>query len=113
MENNLDQYIKAEFAKQFKNKMTVVLRKEDADAILTGTGEYQKGVGAAITGRYLGLHDTATAAITLIDKDETVILWSDEAGDRNLWLGVLSRSGPRKVADRLVNKLKDAINNAK
>ena len=42
--------------------------------------ELRASTGAAITGRYLGLHDNATGTVSLIDKDEKTLLWSDEAG---------------------------------
>jgi hypothetical protein len=113
MPNDLDQYMRAEIAKQFKGKVIVVLRKEDADAIMTGVNEEQKGTAAKITGRYLGLHDTVNGTASLLDKTETNILWSDEAGDRNLALGILHRGGQRKVADRLIRKLKKAMEGAK
>src|SRR5258708_32667873 len=109
MPNDLDQYLRAEVAKQFKGTLVVVLKKEDADGILTGVNEEQKGTGAKITGRYLGLHDTANGTLSLLDKTESTILWSDEAGDRNLFFGVAHRGGERKVADLLIGKLKKAI----
>lgn len=109
MDNNLDMYIRAEFTKQFKGSVQVVLDAKDADAILAGVGEEQKGTGAKVTGRYLGLHDVATGTVSLLDREGKVILWSGEAGDRNLWLGAMSRGGQRKVADRLVSKLKKAM----
>jgi hypothetical protein len=113
MDYNLDQYIRAEFTKQFKGKVSVVLDKADADGILVGVGEQEKGTGAKVTGRYLGLHDVASGTISLLDKEGKVILWSDEAGDRSLFWGPLKRGGQRKVADRLVSKLKKAIESAK
>ena len=109
MTNDLDQYLRAEFVKQFKGKVTVVLDAKDADGILTGVSEEQKGTGAKITGRYLGLHDVATGTISLLDKEGKNLLWSDEAGDRSLLFGVMKRGGERKVADRLVSKLKKAM----
>lgn len=109
MSNDLDLYLRAEFVKQFKGKVTVVLDAKDADAILTGVSEEKKGTGAEITGRYLGLHDIATGTVSLLDKDGKVLLWSDEAGDRSLVFGVMKRGGERKVADRLVSKLKKAM----
>src|SRR4051794_24735266 len=112
MDNNLDQYLRAEFMKQMKHRVTVVLDKTDADAILTGVTEEKKGTGAQITGRYLGLHDNATGTVSLVDKEGKTILWSDEAGDRSLVFGVMKRGGERKVADRLVGKLKKAMNSA-
>ena len=110
MDNNLDQYLRAEFSKQFKGAVTVVLDKDSADAILTGISNEEKGTGAKITGRYLGLHDVASGTVSLLDKEGKVILWSDEAGDRSLVFGVMKRGGERKVADRLVSKLKKAMN---
>lgn len=109
MDNNLDQYLRAEFTKQFKGKVVVVLDVKEADAILAGVGEEQKGTGAKITGRYLGLHDVATGTVSLLDKEGKIVLWSGEAGDRNLWVGAMARGGQRKVADRLVSKLKKAM----
>ena len=109
MPNDLDQYIGAEISKQLSGRLVVVLNKEDADAVMRGTGTSKDGVGAAITGRYLGLHDNATGSISIVDKNEKMILWSAEAGDRSLMFGVMKRGGPRKVADRLIHDLKDAL----
>jgi hypothetical protein len=109
MPNDLDQYLRAEISKQFKGRLTVVLDKNDADGILTGIDEEKKGTGAQITGRYLGLHDNATGTISMLDKEGKTILWTDEAGDRSLVFGVMKRGGQRKVADRLISKLKKAM----
>ncbi len=109
MDNDLDLYLRAEIGKQFKGKVQVVLEKADADGILTGVTEEEKGTGAKVTGRYLGLHDVATGTISLLDKEGKTVLWSDEAGDRSLLFGPLKRGGERKVADRLVSKLKKAM----
>lgn len=113
MPNDLDQYLRAEIAKQMKGKLIVVLKKEDADGVITGVNEEQKGTAAKITGRYLGLHDTVNGTISLLDKTESAILWSDEAGDRNLFFGIAHRGGERKLADRLIGKLKKAMEEAK
>lgn len=113
MPNDLHQYIRAEITKQFKGKILVVLKPEDADAIMVGVGDHKSGVGQAITGRWLGLHDTASGSISLLDKEGKVVLWSSEAGDRSIWWGALKRGGPRKVADRLIHNLKKAINDAR
>jgi hypothetical protein len=109
MPNDLDLYLRAEFNKQLSGKVIVVLKKEEADGIITGIDEETKGTGAKITGRYLGLHDTATGTISLLDKTESDILWSDEAGDRHVFFNIMHRGGQRQVADRLVSKLKKAM----
>jgi hypothetical protein len=113
MPNDLDQYLRAEIAKQFKGKLVVVLKKEEADGIITGVNEEQKGTASKITGRYLGLHDTVNGTISLLDKTESALLWSDEAGDRNLFFGIAHRGGARKVAERLIGKLKKAMEAAR
>ena len=109
MPDDLDQYISAEITKEFKGRVVVVLSKDTADAIMRGIGENHTGVGAAITGRYLGLHDNASGAVSLLDRDETTVLWASEAGDRSLMFSLMRRGGQRKVADRLVNNLKKAL----
>jgi len=109
MDNDLDQYIRAEIQKKFGGDITVVLKPEAADAILAGVSEHQNGTRAAITGRYLGLHDTATGSVSLLDKTGTTVLWSSEAGDRSILFGSMKRGGPRKVADRLISNLKKAM----
>jgi hypothetical protein len=109
LDNNLDQYLRAEFFKQMKGKVSVVLEEKDADGILTGISDEEKGTGAKITGRYLGLHDLATGSLSMLSKDRKQILWSDEAGDRSLFFSVAHRGGERKVAERLVEKLKKAM----
>ena len=109
MPNDLDQYLRAEFSKQMRGRVVVVLDAKDADAILTGVSEEEKGTGAKITGKYLGLHDVATGTVSLLDHDGKVLLWSEEAGDRSLLFGAMKRGGERKVADRLVGKLKKAM----
>jgi hypothetical protein len=109
MDNDLDQYIRAEIQKKFHGEIVVVLKAEAADAILAGVSEHQNGTRAAITGRYFGLHDTATGSVSLLDKTGTTVLWSSEAGDRSILFGSMKRGGPRKVADRLISNLKKAM----
>jgi hypothetical protein len=109
MPNDLDQYLRAEISKQCNGRLTVVLDKSDADGILAGVSEEEKGTGAKITGRYLGLHDIATGSVSLLDKEGKVILWANEAGDRSLLFGAMKRGGERKVAERLISKLKKAM----
>ena len=105
MGGDLDQYLRAEFIKQGKGRLTVALDKAEADAILTGSTEEKTGVGHAITGRYLGLEDNTTAAISLVDVTGKQLLWATEAGDRSLFFSVAHRGGERKVAERIVSQL--------
>ncbi len=110
MSNNLDEYLRAEFSKQMPRRFVIVLNRDEADALMVGSSEQKTGTGNVITGRYLGLHDVATGAVSIIDKAGTV-LWASEAGDRSVLLGPIKRGGARKVADRLVSHLKKALEN--
>jgi hypothetical protein len=64
MPNELHRYMAVEMSKRLKGRVQPVLSEDDADAILTGTGDHKSGVGAAVTGRLFGLHDTATAVFS-------------------------------------------------
>jgi ribosomal protein L31E len=109
MDNDLDQYIRAEIQKQFKGDLVVVLKPDLADAIMAGVSEHQTSTKAVVTGRYLGLHDTATGSVSLLDQRGERVLWSTQAGDRSIWFGSMKAGGPRKVAERLINNLKKAM----
>jgi hypothetical protein len=45
----------------------------------------------------------------MVDKERKTILWANEAGDRSLMFSAMHRGGERKVAERLVSKLKKAM----
>ena len=53
--------------------------------------------------------DQSSGNISLVAPKAKTIVWSSEAGDRSLWKGSLSRGGQRKVAERLVNNLKEVV----
>jgi hypothetical protein len=108
MGGNLDEYLRVEIGKQLSWRFQIVLNKDIADALIIGTGEQTKDVGSVLTGGYLGLHDTATGAVSMVNK-QGIVLWSSSAGDRTLLLGPLTRGGTPEVASRLVQNLKKAV----
>ena len=101
----LDESLRAEFQKQLPNRFVLVTNKNEADAVVIGSGQQKSDAGSVITGKYLGLHGTANGAISIVDKSGTV-LWAAEAGDRTLIFGGLKRGGTHEVASRLVQELK-------
>jgi len=112
MAHDLDKYVREEIIKQMKERIVVVVDKNDADAILTGIDEEETGAGKKLTGRYLGLHNVATGTLSLLDKEGKVLLWSDDAGDQAVMFTALKKGGQRKVAKRLVGKLLKAFKKA-
>ena len=108
MAHDLDKYIREEIIKQMKERVSIVVDKNDADAILTGIDEEETGAGAK-TSRYLGLHDVAKGTLSLLDKEGKILLWSDDAGDRSTMFTALRKGGQRKVAKRLVGKFRKAM----
>jgi hypothetical protein len=90
MPNDLDEYIKAELSRQMPGRVLVVLRVDDADAIMRGTATDRKG------------------SVTITDVRGTADLWVGEAGDKGLYLTKV-HGGEKKVAERLVSGLKKAM----
>ncbi|MBI4874135.1 MAG: hypothetical protein HY822_05830 [Acidobacteria bacterium] len=108
MPDELDKHIKAEIARQIRT-LRVVTSRSQADAIMKGTVQDRGGTGATVTGGYLGMKNTATGAVSVLDARSGVEMWKSEAGDRTPIVGALSRGGPKKVAERLVSNLKKAL----
>jgi len=108
MAHGLDQDIREEIIKQMKERIVIVVDKNDAEAILTGIDEEETGAGAK-TSRYLGLHDVAKGTLSLVDKEGKILLWSDDAGDKSMIFTALKKGGQRKVAKRLIGKFRKAL----
>lgn len=102
MEGDLHPFIAAEIVKK-KLPVVVVTEEKDADFILTG---------ASIKGddkwyhTVFGGKDKNEGSVQLISVKDKTMVWAGEAGDRSIWWGSLRRGGQRKVADRIVNKMK-------
>jgi hypothetical protein len=90
MPNDLDEFIKTEMSKQLPGRFVIVLRPEDADAIMKGNVADGRG----------------TATIT--DIRGTAELWAGEAGDKGLYLTKV-HGGEKKIAERLVGNLKKVL----
>ena len=101
MVNDLDQSLKAEFLRQLAGRIVIVSKPEDADAVMTGIGEWHSGTAPAVTGRLRGENDTARGAVQVLSKGS--LLWASEA-----W-GLLKSGGQRKVADRIVHNFKNVL----
>lgn len=102
MEGKLDGFIAAELVKK-KLPIVVVIDDKDADFIIAG---------ASIKGDDKWFHsvfggkDKNEANIQVISVKTKTVIWAGEAGDRSLWWGNVRRGGQRRVADRLVDKMK-------
>jgi hypothetical protein len=91
MPDQLDEYVKSEIDKQLFGRVRLASRRENADAVLQGVTD----------------EDTGSAILT--DLKGSVVLWKDEAGDESSLLGITKRGGPKKIAERLVNSLKEKM----
>src|SRR5262249_9867014 len=103
MEGGLDGFIAAEILKQ---KLPVVVTTDEnaADYILSGAAikADDKWFNSVFGGK-----DKNEGNVKLMSVRDKAVVWAGEAGDRSLWWGSLKRGGQRKVADRLVSKMKD------
>jgi len=102
MEGKLDGFIAAEVIKQGL-RVRVVLDDKDADLILVGQSlkADDHWYNAVWGGK-----DKNEGNVRLIDVRSKTMVWAGEAGDRSLIYGIYKRGGERKVADRLVRRLK-------
>jgi tRNA G10 N-methylase Trm11 len=94
MPANFDQYLRSSILKKFHNRLTIVLDRSIADAVLS---EGPMG------------QNPDKATVNLTDKHANVLLWSGTAGDRNEKFLYLKHGGKEKIADRLADQLKDAM----
>ena len=107
MENNLDGFIASEILKQ-RVPMVIVAEPRDADYIITGASikADDKWYHTIFGGK-----DKNQGNVQLLSVKEKSLVWDGAAGDRSVWFGNLKRGGQRKVADRLVNKMKKDLFN--
>lgn len=81
----------------------MVTEEKDAEFILTG---------ASLKGddkwyhTVFGGKDKNEGSVQLVSVKEKSLVWAGEAGDRSLMWGSWSRGGQRKVADRIISRMK-------
>ena len=110
MDNDFDQDLRVQISRQFRGDLNVVLDRDMADAVLTAATKSDKGGIGWGTLKYMGLDRNSAGTLTLVDKSGKTILWADEAGDRAPWAtGIITDSGRRTLATRLVHKLRSAM----
>jgi len=102
MDNGLDGFLAPEIIKK-KVPVVIVTDETQAEYVLAGASlkADDKWYHTVFGGK-----DKNEGNVTLINVKEKRVIWAGEAGDRSLWLGGWSRGGQRKVADRIVSKLK-------
>jgi hypothetical protein len=106
MEGGLDGFIAAEIVKQ---KVPVVVVTEEAAADYVLAGGSQKADDKWFHSVFGTGKDKNEGNVRLLNVKEKTLVWAGEAGDRSLWWGSLARGGQRKVADRIVGKMKDDL----
>ena len=105
MEGNLNGFLATEIVKQ-KLPVLLVTDEKEAQFILTG---------AAMPGDNKWYHsifggkDKTEGNVQMISVSARQVIWAGEAGDRSLLWGNFRRGGQRKVADRIVSKMKDEL----
>ena len=106
MEGGLSGFLRAELMKK-KVPVTLVATADAADFIMTGEAQERKSGWSE--GWLTTKKDNSTGSVTVISATTKDIVWAEEAGDRSLMFGGMSRGGPRKVASRIADKLKDRL----
>lgn len=107
MQYDLDGYIVAEMM-QKKLPLEVVSEPDQADYIMIGNGtdeQNRKWHAGWLTAE----QDRTTGNIRIVHRATKRLVFAAEAGDRSLLWGAMARGGQRKVASRLVSKVKKSI----
>ena len=95
MQGDLHPFIAAEIVKK-KLPVVIVMERKNADYILAGSfikGDDNKKQGS----------------VQLLNVKDKTLVWAGEADDRSLFMGNWSRGGQSKVADRIINKMKNDL----
>jgi hypothetical protein len=104
MEGSLDGFIAAEIIKQHI-PVKVVISESDADLILVGKSIKADDKWYQVAFRTA--KDKNEGNLRMIDPRTKTMVWAGEAGDRSLMYNMYRRGGQRKVAERLVKRMKD------
>ncbi len=102
MNGDLHPFISAEIIKK-KLPVVITTEEKDADFVLAGASikADDKWYNTVFGGK-----DKNEGSISLFSVKDKTLVWAGEAGDRSMWWGAWKRGGQRKVADRLVNRMK-------
>jgi hypothetical protein len=105
MQGDLHPFIAAEIVKK-KLPVVVVTERKDAEYILAGSfikGDDKRNRTAS------GVTDKNQGSIQLINLKDKTLVWAGGADDRSMFLGGWSRGGQSKVADRIINTMKNDL----
>jgi len=105
MENNLDGLIASEILKQ-RVPMVIVAEEREADYIITVASirADDKWYHTIFSGQ-----DKNEGNVQLLSVKEKSLVWEGAAGDRSMSFGNLKPRAQRKVADRLIKKMKKDV----
>src|SRR5262247_2150082 len=95
MQGDLHPFIAAEIVRK-KLPVVIVMERKNADYILAGS--FKKGDDNKNQG-----------SVQLINVKDKTLVWAGEAGDRLMFFGGMSRGAQSKVADRIINKMKNDL----
>ncbi|HVB29149.1 MAG TPA: hypothetical protein VNG91_04990 [Terriglobia bacterium] len=107
MSGNLDTYVTAQALKQHL-PFTLTNEKGKADLIMTGTSRHKKSHRYRTLAGNSEIGNQNTGAITIANKQGD-ILWTAAGEDRYIMWGAWAKEGPQQVANRIVKKLKKAV----
>jgi hypothetical protein len=105
MQGDLHPFIAAEIVKK-KLPVVVVTERKNAEYILAGSfliGDDKRNRTAS------GVTDKNQGSVQLINLKDKTLVWAGGADDRSMFLGGWSRGGQSKVADRIINKMKNDL----
>lgn len=102
MEGGLDGFIAPEMIKKH-SALKVVTDEQDADYVPAGASSKadDKCYHTVFGGK-----DKNEGNVRLLSVKDKSVVWAGETGDRSMWYGGRKGGGERKIADRIVSRMK-------
>jgi hypothetical protein len=110
MENDFDNFLSAAMIAK-KVNVVITLDESAADFIIVGTTT--KGDNKWSDTIFGNEKDRNQGSVKVINPKDKTIVFATAAGDKSFWFSGIKRTGQKKVAERLADKLKDHFKNVK
>ena len=104
MENDFDTFLSAAI---ISKKVPVLITLDEASADYVIVGASVKGDNKWSDTIFGNEKDRNQGSVKVVNPKDKTIVFAASAGDKSFWFSGLKKTGQKKVAERLADKLKD------
>jgi hypothetical protein len=103
MENDFDTFLSAAM---LAKKIPVVITMDESNAEYIVVGASAKGDNKWSDTIFGNEKDRNQGSVKIVNPTDKTIVFAASAGDKSFWFGGLKKTGQKKVAERLADKIK-------